>query len=76
MKAIFNWRYWVIAILFTAGILAIGRAFGDAVETMSDNEWLIQVAVSFTIGSGCFFVLGMSVRRWEREGKIPEFTKQ
>lgn len=76
MKAILNWRYWIIALLFTIGIIAMGRAFGNEVEAMTDSEWLMQVAVSFGIGSGSFFALGKCIRHWEKNGDIPEFTNQ
>lgn len=76
MKAILNWRYWVIAILFSIGLIAIGCSFGEASETKSDSEWLLRVAISFSIGSGSFYALGRCIRYWERERKIPEFTKQ
>lgn len=76
MRTIFNWRYWVIAILFSIGIIAIGCAFGETTETMGDNEWLLRVVISFSIGAGSFLTLGRCIRYWEKEGKIPEFTKQ
>lgn len=74
MKALSNWRYYIMTALFTVGFLAIARAFGEPAVQMSDLEWFKQVLLSLSVGVPCLYVLGRLIKRWEREGKIPEFT--
>ena len=74
MKVLCNWRYYIITALFTVGFLAIARAFGEPAVPMSDLEWNEQFFLSLSVGVPCFYVLGRLIKRWEREGKIPEFT--
>ena len=74
MKALSNWRYYIITALFTVGFLAIARAFGEPAEPMSDLEWFKQLLLSLSVGVLCLYVLSRLTKRWEREGKIPEFT--
>lgn len=76
MKVLCNWRYYAIGALFTVGFLAIARAFGEPAEPMSIAEWLEQYCCSLSVGGVCFYALFRLIKRWEREGKIPEFTNQ
>lgn len=62
--------------LFTVGFLAIARAFGEPAEPMSDLEWFKQFLLSLSVGGPCLYVLGRLIKRWERDGKLPEFTNQ
>lgn len=74
MKAIFNWRYYVIFTLFAVGFLAIGRAFGEPAPTMTEAEWYWQVLMSVAVGFGSFYALYRCIRYWEAKDEIPEFT--
>ncbi len=75
MKAILNWRYYAIAILFATGLLSAGRLFGEPTQTMSGTEWLVQAFISLTIAAVSFFVLYICIAYWEHRGQIPEFTR-
>lgn len=74
MKVLLNWRYYIMIALFTVGFLAIARAFGNPAEPMSELEWFKQFLLSLSVGVPCFYILGRLTKRWERKGKIPEFT--
>lgn len=74
MKALFNWRYHVITLLLGCGILAVLRAFGEPDADMSSAEFILQVLLSLSAGAACFGLLVYLIKRWERNGKIPEFT--
>ena len=76
MKVLLNWRYYVITALFTVGFLAFARAFGEPIKPMSDMEWSGQFLLSLSVGVSCLYALGSLIKRWEREGKIPEFTNK
>lgn len=75
MKALLNWRYYVMAVLFFSGALAVARAF-SLPDTMTDLEWSKQFLLSLTVGIPCFVLFGILTGKWEREGKIPEYSKQ
>lgn len=72
MKALLNWRYYVMAVLFTAALLLVLFAFGK-------DDLPIEVSMPlhfglFGAGIGLFCILGRCVSRWEASGKIPEYT--
>lgn len=73
MKALLNWRYYVMTALFICGALAIARAF-SLPDSMTDLEWSKQFLLSLAVGVPCFIVFGKLTSRWSRAGKIPEFT--
>ena len=74
MKAITNWRYYVMAVLFTVGALCVTLAFGD--DELPMGEWLIAHLRLFGFGIASFFTLGRLTKHWEVRGEIPEFTNQ
>lgn len=75
MKALLNWRYYVMFALFVVGLLALTRAFGEQPTAQSDLEWFKQFALSFSVSAGCFYTLGRLTKRWEARGEIPQLTK-
>lgn len=70
MKALLNWRYCIIATLFTVGTLSTLAAFGE-----DDMALLSSIAVHtllFGVGIGSFYTLGKCLRRWEANGETTE----
>lgn len=74
MKAILNWRYYVIHLLVIAGMLGIIGACGEPAPLMSVTEYLLQTALYLFGTVISFYVLYRCVRRWESRGELPEFT--
>lgn len=57
MKSLSNWRGLARPALLTVGIFALLRAFGDPVEPMGDAEWLMQLGLSLSVATACFYAL-------------------
>lgn len=74
MKAILNWRYYVIAILFAFGFLSVARVFGEPTHPMTNEQWLGQVIISLTVAAVSFFLFRFCVAYWERRDEIDEFS--
>ena len=72
MKAIFNWRYYVLFALFFVGFLGIAAPFGEPSANIDICVWLIAVTISFAVGVGSFYGYFRCMKRWERDNKIPE----
>lgn len=65
MKAYKNWHKCVLFVLFTIGILAILRVFGDPIN-MTATEWFIQVVCSLAVGAVSFYAMYKLMRKWEQ----------
>lgn len=76
MKALLNWRYYVMTVLLAIGIIALARAFAEPAIPMTVLQWDIQVILSLLVCISCFLLLGWLTRRWSANGKIPEYTNQ
>lgn len=72
MKALLNWRYYVMTALFFVGLLAVARAF-SLPDNMSGLEWSKQFLLSLSVGVPALIALGRLTYLWSRKGKIPEF---
>lgn len=74
MKALLNWRYYILATTLMAGVIHVLVAFGDPLMGISVGVWFALVlsnliaAVTWFL---CFFALSST---WERAGKLPEIT--
>lgn len=75
MKALLNWRYYVIVALGVVGFLALLRAFGEPMVPMSFAEFLLHFILSVSISFGCFKALRVLVAKWKAQNKIPEYDK-
>lgn len=75
MKALLNWRYYVIFVLFSIGIIALMASGGDPVEEMSLAKELFLHALYFGISMLSFYILKRVVDYWEARDLIPELTK-
>lgn len=74
MKALLNWRYYVMVLLAAIGTIAFMYPFGDTAEPIGIGKWLVILILSQSIAFPVFALLGKLTRKWERENKIPEFS--
>ena len=74
MKAIFNWRYYVVSALLAIAIISVARAAGEPSEPISEAQWFQQAALSLSIAALNIYALVRLVRKWTRGNKIPELT--
>ena len=75
MKAILNWRYYVLLYYYCVGILCVLISFSETENYIPIGEWLINVALALFSGVGCLIVGNRLADYWERRGLIPELTK-
>lgn len=73
MKALLNWRYYVIVALGFIGTLAMLRAFGEPIVPMTFAEFLFHFICSVAISFGCFKLLRTLVVKWKSQNKTPEY---
>lgn len=73
-KILLNWRYYVLSALFYVGFFGIMIAFGEPTEHLSSAQWFAHFLRSLSIGAAAFGLLAALIRRWERQGAIPEIT--
>ena len=74
MKVLLNWRQWVLYVLFAGGLFATIAIFGDDEREL--GEWIEVRVYLVAIVVVCFYSLYRLTKKWEREGKLPEFTNQ
>lgn len=71
MKAILNWRYYVLIIIGTVSVVAI---FGVPEDSLPMGEWMTSLLISKGIGVLAIYVLNKLISHWEARNLIPEFT--
>lgn len=76
MKILLNWRYYVMAAMMAAGALLVFGAGGDFVAGIGLIAEMLTRAIFAAVGFAILYVLHLLTSRWERDGKIPEFTNQ
>ena len=74
MKAIYNWRYYVMTALFAIGMICLMAACGEPSQTMSSAKLTAISWGYFAASMGCFYTLHRLTRRWDAEGSIPEIS--
>ena len=74
MKALLNWRYYVLTALFTVIFLSVALIFGEDERPL--GQWAETRVYLAAFSCVCGFALGRLSKKWEREGKLPEFTNQ
>lgn len=71
MKAIINWRYYVLFILASVAILGI---FSIPDDNLSMTEWLKNLVISKSIGVAAIFGYARLIKIWEKKNLIPELS--
>lgn len=74
MKALLNWRYYIIFVIFSIGMLFLMSSFGDTVEEMSITKEMFLRFLYFGISILAFYILKRIVDYWESRDEIPEMT--
>lgn len=59
-----NWRFWVLALLFSIGICSTAIMFGDPSPAMTDAQWLCRFAISAAMAMLCFGSIFALSRKW------------
>lgn len=70
MKEFITWRYLIISVLFTTGLIAVLRMVSDPVKAMCGSELFMQQLVSFWVAAGSFGLMGLLIRHWVRTNKV------
>lgn len=74
MKALLNWRYYVMTTLLSIGIISVMMIAGEDDRSLLD--WLIIRLILGVVSVACFYALSKLTTKWERENLIPEFSNQ
>lgn len=70
-KILSNYRYYVLAVVFTVAIIGIFSVPNDEMPT---TNWLCAFALSKAIGFAAAYLIARLVKRWEKQGTISELT--
>lgn len=74
MKLLLNWRYYAIVALMAIGMAGVMCAVGDDAEPITEAAWQLRMLGFVSVAAISFYTLARLARRWQRDGKIPEFT--
>lgn len=69
MKALLNYRYYVLAVIITVAIIGI---FAVPNDDLPLNNWIYTLVSSKAIGFAAGYIAARLIKRWERLGTIPE----
>lgn len=72
MKALLNWRYYVITVI---GLIAIIGIFSVPIDDLPFGAWLSALIVSKVIGFGAIYLNLRMIVYWEARNLIPEMSK-
>lgn len=72
MKALLNWRYYVITVI---GLIAIIGIFSVPIDDLPFGSWLSALIVSKVIGFGAIYLNLRMIVYWEARNLIPEMSK-
>lgn len=72
MKIFLNWRYYVMFLLMFVGFTCLSLAAADP-ETTAQMK--LQ-GIFFIVGIASIYISYRLTVRWERKGRIPEYTNQ
>lgn len=59
MKALLNWRYYIILVIFSIGMLFLMGAFGEPVEEMSIAKEMFLHILYFGISMLAFYTVAL-----------------
>lgn len=71
MKALLNWRYYILGIL---GMLTILGIFSEPLP--ESEHWYRDMFISKVIGFGCGYLFAKLVQYWESRNAIPELSEE
>lgn len=76
MKALLNWRYYVMIALLGAGLLLVFAAVGSCVSLLGFMTEILCRLVFAASGIGTLCVMHRLTEYWGSRNEIPEFTNQ
>ena len=72
MKALINWRYYV---LFAIAVIAVVGMFAIPEEDVSFEEWSKVMLISKSVGISAIVLFFILVRYWDRKSLTKELSK-
>lgn len=72
MKALLNWRYYVLMVV---GLIAILGVFSVPIDDQPFGKWIMALILSKVIGLGALYLNYKMVVYWDARGLIPEMSK-
>ena len=72
MKALTNWRYYV---LFAIAVVAVVGMFAIPEEDVSFGEWAKVMLISKSVGISAIVLFFILVRYWNRKNLTKELSK-
>ena len=72
MKALLNWRYYVLMVV---GMIAVIGTFSVPIDDQPFGAWLLALILSKVIGLGALYLNYRMVVYWEARNRIPEMSK-
>ena len=72
MKALTNWRYYV---LFAIAVIAVVGIFAIPEEDVSFGEWAKVMLISKSVGISAIVLFFVLVRYWDRKNLTKELSK-
>ena len=72
MKALTNWRYYV---LFAIAVIAVAGMFAIPEEDVSFGEWAKVMLISKSVGISAIVLFFVLVRYWDRKSLTKELSK-
>lgn len=72
MKALLNWRYYILMVV---GLIAILGVFSVPIDDQPFGKWITALILSKVIGFGALYLNYKMVVYWEARNRISEMTK-
>lgn len=72
MKALLNWRYYVLMVV---GMIAVIGTFSVPIDDQPLGAWLFSMIASKAIGFGAWYLIFRMCDYWDARGLIPEMSK-
>lgn len=67
MRELFDWRNWVVGILFCAGLFFLIIACGEPDPKMSETEWLTSILMFVSISGSCFGTMYFVTKYFDKQ---------
>lgn len=72
MKALLNWRYYVLMVV---GMIAVIGTFSAPIDDQPLGAWLLALIIPKIIGFGAWYLIFRMCDYWDARGLIPEMSK-